>query len=74
MKHGPQGVREATNRVLSLRSGLTRADCWERLRSLREPRNEVLYFRRPVAGRGMVFQLLLRCIVPPSVSRWMVEL
>jgi len=39
MKHGPQGVREATNRVLSLRSGLTRADCWKRLRSLRETGN-----------------------------------
>src|SRR6266404_4382266 len=36
MKHGPQGVREATSKVLSLRSGLTRADCWKRLRLLRE--------------------------------------
>src|ERR1700746_1591506 len=36
MKHGPQGVREATSRVLSLRAGLTRADCWKRLRFLRE--------------------------------------
>lgn len=39
MKHGPQGVREATNRVLSLRTGLTRADCWKRLRALRENAN-----------------------------------
>ncbi len=39
MKHGPQGVREATSKVLSLRSGLTRADCWKRLRSLREAGN-----------------------------------
>ena len=39
MQHGPQGVREATNKVLALRSGLTRADCWKRLRSLREGRN-----------------------------------
>lgn len=36
MKHGPQGIREATSKVLALRSGLTRADCWKRLRSLRE--------------------------------------
>ncbi len=35
MKHGPRGVREATNKVLALRAGLTRADCWKRLRSLR---------------------------------------
>lgn len=35
MKHGPEGVREATSRVLSLRAGLTRADCWKRLRFLR---------------------------------------
>lgn len=35
MKHGPQGIREATNKVLALRTGLTRADCWKRLRSLR---------------------------------------
>lgn len=35
MKHGPQGIREATNRILALRVGLTRADCWKRLRSLR---------------------------------------
>src|SRR5579872_4380322 len=39
MKHGPQGVREATSRVLSLRAGLTRADCWKRLRFLRENGN-----------------------------------
>src|SRR5258708_4475447 len=39
MKHGPQGVREATSKVVSLRSGLTRADCWKRLRSLRETGN-----------------------------------
>src|SRR5262249_7978785 len=36
MKHGPQGVHEATNRILSLRAGLTRADCWKRLRLLRQ--------------------------------------
>jgi len=36
MKHGPQGIREATNKVLALRAGLTRADCWKRLRVLRE--------------------------------------
>jgi hypothetical protein len=35
MKHGPRGIREATNKVLALRAGLTRADCWKRLRSLR---------------------------------------
>lgn len=39
MKHGPQGVREATSRVLSLRAGLTRVDCWKRLRFLRENGN-----------------------------------
>jgi hypothetical protein len=39
MKHGPQGIREATNKVLALRCGLTRADCWKRLRSLREDKN-----------------------------------
>lgn len=39
MRHGQQGVREATNRVLSLRAGLTRADCWKRLRLLRENAN-----------------------------------
>lgn len=39
VKHGPAGVREATNRILSLRIGLTRADCWKRLRSLRENAN-----------------------------------
>jgi hypothetical protein len=36
MKHGRQGVHEATNRILSLRAGLTRADCWKRLRLLRQ--------------------------------------
>ena len=39
MKHGPQGIREATNKVLALRAGLTRADCWKRLRSLRAAGN-----------------------------------
>lgn len=39
MKHGPQGIREATNRVLALRAGFIRADCWKRLRSLREAGN-----------------------------------
>ena len=39
MKHGPRGTREATNRVIALRSGLTRADCWQRLRFLRENSN-----------------------------------
>lgn len=36
MKHGPLGIREATNRVITLRAGLTRAECWKRLRFLRE--------------------------------------
>jgi hypothetical protein len=40
MKHGPQGIRQATNKVLSLRAGLTRADCWKRLRSLRKAGND----------------------------------
>src|SRR5579872_1178220 len=39
MKHGPQGIREATNKVLALRTGLTRADCWKRLRCLRAAGN-----------------------------------
>jgi hypothetical protein len=39
MKHGPLGVREATNKVIALRVGLTRADCWKRLRFLRESNN-----------------------------------
>lgn len=39
MKHGRQGVHEATNRILSLRAGFTRADCWKRLRLLRENGN-----------------------------------
>lgn len=36
MKHGLPGIHEATNSILKLRSGLTRADCWKRLRYLRE--------------------------------------
>jgi len=36
MRHGPLGIHEATNRVVALRAGLTRADCWKRLRFLRE--------------------------------------
>ena len=36
IKHGPPGIREATNKVIALRAGLTRADCWKRLRFLRE--------------------------------------
>ena len=39
MKHGRRGIREATSKVLALRAGLTRADCWKRLRSLREDAN-----------------------------------
>lgn len=39
MKHGPLGIRQATNKVLSLRTGLTRADCWKRLRFLRKRSN-----------------------------------
>src|SRR5262245_10891866 len=39
MKHGPRGVREATNKVISLRAGFTRGDCWKRLRFLRERNN-----------------------------------
>jgi len=39
MKHGSQGIREATNKVLALRAGMTRADCWKRLRLLRERGN-----------------------------------
>jgi hypothetical protein len=39
MKHGPQGIREATSKVLALRAGMTRADCWKRLRVLRETGN-----------------------------------
>jgi len=39
MKHGSQGIREATNKVLALRAGMTRADCWKRLRLLRETGN-----------------------------------
>lgn len=39
MKHGLPGIHEATNRVITLRTGLTRADCWRRLRFLRENRN-----------------------------------
>ncbi len=36
LKHGRLGVHEATNKVIALRAGLTRADCWKRLRFLRE--------------------------------------
>lgn len=39
MKHGRVGIRAATNKVIALRSGLTRADCWKRLRFLRENSN-----------------------------------
>jgi hypothetical protein len=39
MKHGPLGIRAATNKVITLRSGLTRADCWKRLRFLRQNNN-----------------------------------
>jgi len=39
MKHGSQGIREATNKVLALGAGMTRADCWKRLRLLRETGN-----------------------------------
>ncbi len=39
MKHGPSGIRAATNKVIALRAGLTRADCWKRLRFLRERSN-----------------------------------
>jgi hypothetical protein len=39
MKHGLPGIHEATNSILKLRSGLTRADCWKRLRYLRENGN-----------------------------------
>lgn len=39
MKYGPRGIREATQKVLALRTGLTRADCWKRLRILRENSN-----------------------------------
>src|SRR5579864_9443643 len=39
MKHGSQGIREATNKVLALPAGMTRADCWKRLRLLRETGN-----------------------------------
>ena len=41
MKHGPLGIRAATNKVITLRSGLTRADCWKRLRFLREKNNGI---------------------------------
>lgn len=36
LKHGRIGIREATNKVIALRAGLNRADCWKRLRFLRE--------------------------------------
>ncbi|MGA7292420.1 MAG: hypothetical protein WBW85_07780 [Terriglobales bacterium] len=39
MKHGLPGIHEATASVLRLRPGLTRADCWKRLRYLRENGN-----------------------------------
>src|SRR3989442_9639109 len=39
MKHGLPGIHEATNSVLRLRPELTRADCWKRLRYLRENGN-----------------------------------
>lgn len=39
MKHGPPGIRAATNKVIALHAGLTRADCWKRLRFLRERGN-----------------------------------
>jgi hypothetical protein len=39
MKHGSLGIRQATSKVVSLRAGLTRADCWKRLRFLRERSN-----------------------------------
>lgn len=39
MKYGPQGIREATSKVLALRAGFNRADCWKRLRMLRETGN-----------------------------------
>lgn len=39
MKHGSRGIRAATNKVLSLRAGFTRGDCWKRLRLLRERNN-----------------------------------
>jgi hypothetical protein len=39
LKHGRLGIREATNKVVALRAGLTRADCWKRLRFLRESNN-----------------------------------
>ena len=39
MKHGLPGIHEATDSVLRLRPELTRADCWKRLRYLRENGN-----------------------------------
>jgi hypothetical protein len=39
MKHGLPGIHEATTSVLRLRPELTRADCWKRLRYLRENGN-----------------------------------
>jgi hypothetical protein len=36
MKHGLPGIHEAIDSILRLRPGLTRADCWKRLRYLRE--------------------------------------
>lgn len=43
IKHGPEGVREATNRALSLGAGLSRADCWKRLRFLRGKNGSAKY-------------------------------
>lgn len=36
LKHGRIGIREAVNRVVALRAGFTRGDCWKRLRFLKE--------------------------------------
>jgi hypothetical protein len=39
LKHGRIGIREAVNKVVALRAGLTRGDCWKRLRLLRDSKN-----------------------------------
>ena len=39
LRHGRIGIREATNKVIALRAGFTRGDCWKRLRFLRESNN-----------------------------------
>jgi len=39
LKHGRIGIREAVNKVVALRAGLTRGDCWKRLRFLRDSNN-----------------------------------